>query len=96
MSKKGKRTYTLEFKQQTVALASQIGYAKAGRELGVPVANIHGWNKQIGKNGQAPLKSVKFDYEAEYKKAHKENIELKKINIILKSAAAFFSQDHLK
>jgi transposase-like protein len=32
----------------------------------------------------------------EFRRIQKENEKLKKVNQILKSAAAFFSQDHLK
>jgi ribosomal protein S18 len=45
------------------------------------VSNIHGWNKQLEKNVQVPLKAAKFNYEAEYKILQKEITELKKINI---------------
>jgi transposase len=98
MSKKVNRTYTVEFKQQSVALAGEIGYTKASRQLGVSVSNIYGWEKQLAKAGvkAAKSKSNKIDYEAEYKKLQKEHAELKKVNTILKAAAAFFSQDHLK
>lgn len=98
MGKKGSRTYTVEFKQQTVALAEDIGYAKASRQLGVNVSNIYGWKEKLKESGSMPInrKENQINYQEEYRRLQKENAELKKINIILKSAAAFFSQDHLK
>jgi transposase-like protein len=45
------------------------------------------------KKSDSKSKSV---LEAENKRLQRENEELKKVNYILKRAAAFFSQDHLK
>ena len=41
-------------------------------------------------------KKVKVNYEEENRRLQAENAELKKVNHILKAAAAFFSRDHLK
>lgn len=98
MRPKHTRKYTLEFKQQAVQLAKQLGSAKAAAEkLGIPEANVYSWrnNKKVvgsmGVNvstGDAP--------EEEIKRLRKEVEDLKKVNYILKRAAAFFSQDQLK
>jgi transposase len=93
MGKSKKRVYTLEFKQQAVELASQMGTSQAARQLGVNVANVQRW-KQEGKGSK--LEKSKINIEEENRRLKKENNDLKKVNYILKRAAAFFSQDHLK
>ncbi len=92
------RVYTVEFKKQAIELAASLGsVSKAAEQLGIPDVNIHAWRKRLsaGKNekSQAPVSSPEQD---EIKKLKKENNELKQVNLILKTAAAFFSQDHLK
>lgn len=98
MGKKNNRKYSLDFKKQAVALALDIGYAEAGRQLGIPQGSIHGWKTRLEKNGELPMnkKLDKINLADENKRLQKENVELKKVNTILKAAAAFFSQDHLK
>lgn len=89
-----RKTYTEEFKKQAVELADNVGNVlTAARQLGIRDTLIHGWRKKITKN--YPSKPSVDDLE-EIKRLRKENAELKKVNYILKSAAAFFSQDHLK
>jgi transposase len=92
MVKRARKTYTLEYKQQAVDLARQIGISKTARQLGVGVSSIHQWKKDLK---QADSKQ-EFDKDSEIKRLKKENDELKKVNYILKRAAAFFSQDQLK
>ncbi|MBL7554333.1 MAG: transposase [Bdellovibrionaceae bacterium] len=99
------RHYTPEFKEQSVRLAEELGSAKkAAEQLGIPEANIHNWRVKMINNTlkstsakvSVESKSVKISEDEEIKRLRKENEELKKVNYILKKAAAFFSQDHLK
>lgn len=69
------------------------------RKLGISDGNIHNWRGKLIKSGKvskSDTKSPSETSEEELKRLRRENSELKKANIILKSAAAFFSQDHLK
>ena len=95
MGKKGNRQYTLEFKQQAADLATRIGISRAAEQLGVCVGNVQRWNSET-KNDKPKSQKNLINLEDENRILQKENDELKKINQILKRAAAFFSQDHLK
>lgn len=91
-----KRRYAIEFKQQAVELAESLGSATAAaRQLGISDASIYAWKQKFGKVKTSFL-DVNLPEAEELKRLRKENIELKKVNHILKGAAAFFSQDHLK
>lgn len=96
MAKKGKRTYTLEFKRQAADLAIRNGVQRAADQLGVNVNNIQRWKSELSQKSQIEQKTRKRDLEEEVKQLRKENEELKKVNFILKKAAAVFSQDQLK
>ncbi len=96
MAKKGKRTYTVEFKRQAADLAIRTGVQKAADQLGVNVANIQRWKSETKKDSNSEQKTRKRDLEEALKQLRKENEELKKVNFILKKAAAVFSQDQLK
>lgn len=94
MGKMTKRHYTSEYKQQAVELANKIGVSRTARQLGVGVSTVHSWKKDANKD--QPSKKMEINLQEENRRLHKENEELKKVNYILKRAAAFFSQDHLK
>lgn len=96
MGKVGNRRYTSEFKQQAINLANDIGQSRASKQLGVHVANIQRWKSESEKQNKKIEKTTRWDLEVENKRLLQENIELKKVNQILKAAAAFFSRDHLK
>lgn len=95
MGKSGNRKYTSEFKQQASGLAMKIGSRKAAEQLGVAMQNIDRW-KKLAENQEPQSKKEKVNLEEENRRLVKENKELKDVNYILKKAAAFFSQDHLK
>ena len=102
MGKLLKRHYTLEFKQQAVRLSEEMGsVSRAARQLGLSEANVHNWKSKakLGKlkdsNNNMSVIEVET-VEEEIKRLRKENKELKDVNYILKRAAAFFSQDHIK
>ena len=94
------KQYTKEFKLQAVKLAEELGSAvQAGKQLGVPDANIYAWKKRYEGESVTAVKKVEVkpeDLVKENQRLQQEVIHLKKVNHILKSAAAFFSQDHLK
>lgn len=92
-----KRQYTEEFKKQAVKLAVELGnITEAARQLGTNDGVIHAWMKKYNVVASGKDKRVEFSESEEIRRLKKENEELKKINHILKRAAAFFSQDHLK
>ena len=100
MEPKKNRKYTREFQIEALNLVKELGsYSEAARRLGISDAILHSWKKKY--NLTLDLKSNKDAAAAvaeteEMKRLRKENEELKKVNYILKRAAAFFSQDHLK
>jgi transposase len=95
MGKTTKRRYNSEFKQQAAELASRIGVHQTARQLGVAVSSVHHWKKNADTK-EPQSKKEKVNLEEENRRLQKEVDELKKVNQILKKAAAFFSQDHLK
>lgn len=98
---KRNRTYTQEFKKQALDLAQELNsIPKAAEQLGIAKMNLYAWKSQadllLTGNSSSEHKSINTDDLEELKRLRKEVQELKKVNHILKSAAAFFSQDHLK
>jgi transposase len=93
-----KRKFTKEFKLQAIELASSLGnISQAARQLGVLESNIHGWKRQLSKVEKIDKTPALSASEAEeLKRLRRETAEQKKVIHILKAAAAFFSQDHLK
>ncbi len=91
------RKYTIEFKQQAVELAKSLGSSKkAADQLGISDVNIHVWTKKLAGEKSPTNEPRQESAEEELKRLRRENADQKKVIHILKSAAAFFSQDHLK
>lgn len=94
--KKRPRVYTEEYKKQAIQLAQDMGSrTAAARQLGITDVNIFNWEKKL-ESGSGEVAALKADESVELKRLRKETLEQKKVIQILKSAAAFFSQDHLK
>lgn len=99
MDKRIKRTFTQEFKIQAMELAEQMGSnEKAAEKLGISSDSIRLWRRKLGRNITKDTRTVAqaMSEAEEIKKLRKQISELEKTNYILKKAAAFFSQDHLK
>lgn len=91
------KNYTDEFKKQAVALANELdSVSRAAAQLGISPVNIYDWKKKLDISVINTNEQVGASDREELMRLRKENSELKKVNHILKSAAAFFSQDHLK
>lgn len=95
------RQYTEEFKIQALELCKELGsYSAAARQLGISDGVLHGWKDKYNFDIKSSVHSKSVIQSVseieELKRLRKENEELKKTNYILKRAAAFFSQDHLK
>lgn len=94
-----KKKYTTEFKIQALELVKQTGsYSEAARQLGINDNLLHAWKKRFNFSLELKDKTVAQSVaETEEVRELKRKIqELEKTNYILKKAAAFFSQDHLK
>lgn len=95
MGMKSQRKYSDEFKRQAVELGKELGATAATRKLGIAEGNIGNWTKKFG-SGPRSKSVIGESPDEEIKRLRKKVVELEKVNTILKAAAAFFSQDHLK
>ena len=105
MGIKKSRQYTLEFKRQAVQLAEELkSGTQAAAQLGIPKASLHTWCTQAKAGTLGGITSGEVvkrpqpqpSFEEENRRLQRELTTLKKVNYILKQAAAFFSQDQLK
>jgi transposase len=98
MEKRKRRKYTQEFKVQAVELSEQLGSFKdAAEKLGISDDSIRLWKRDFEKSSDGTKSISQLASESEeIKRLKKQIINLEKTNYILKKAAAFFSQDHLK
>lgn len=99
MAPRIKKTYTKEFRIEALNLAKELdSYAAAARQLGIEDSLMYSWKRRYNFSIESDSKSAQsaISEAEELQRLRKENEELKKVNYILKRAAAFFSQDHLK
>ncbi len=99
MEKRTRRSFTNEFKVQALELAEQIGSStEAAKRLGIQPERIRVWKRELGRNQGTEKRTVAQSMadQEEIKRLRKQVSDLEKTNYILKKAAAFFSQDHLK
>ena len=92
-----RKTYSPEFKEQAIDLAKEIGARQAAEKLGIgSFQTLSAWirySKKIEEN--TDFKELE-EAKAEIKKLKRELESERKAVAILKDAAAFFCQDHLK
>jgi transposase len=96
------KTYTLEFKQQAIALAQQDGMtiSQAARDLGVSQAGLNRWvnhAKQAELNGRPAFTGrgviALSESEKRIKELERENFILRQEREILKAATKYFAKE---
>lgn len=96
MTKKKRKKYTREFKEEAVKLVTKQGYqiSEAARNLGVHPNMLSRWKREIiGDDGISSGMGNLNDVQAELQRLRKENKRLKMEREILKKAAAFFAKE---
>ncbi len=96
MALKSYAKYSDDFKAQAIRLAGELGQSKAARQLGVTPAVLSYWKrKHVVKKKLSAKEQAEAD-RLELERLRKETAEQKQVILILKKAAAFFSNDQLK
>jgi transposase len=92
-TKRVKKTYTKEFKEEAVSLVLDQGYSvtEAANSLGVTTKVIYNWKQKI--EDQKSGKVLSDDERTELIKLRKENKRLLMEREILKKASAFFAKE---
>jgi len=92
-TKRVKKTYTKEFKEEAVSLVLDQGYSvtEAANSLGVTTKVIYNWKQKIEEQKSGALLSD--DERTELIKLRKENKRLLMEREILKKASAFFAKE---
>lgn len=92
---KTRRTFTRDYKLQSVQLVTEKGYsyAEAARQLGITDAQIRNWKKQFDAAGTKAFPGRGNAIEEEVLRLRAENKRLLLERDILKKAAAFFARE---
>ena len=98
MARKKRRTYSLEYKLETVALVVEQGLSprQVAKDLGLDRSTVGAWVRkaeagELAAPGTSPKTQAQLS--AENKKLRRENAILREEREILKKAAAFFARD---
>ena len=96
MTKRKRKKYTREFKEEAVKLVTEQGYqvSEAARNLEVHPNMLSRWKREILGDDESSFGMGSLnDVQAELQRLRKENKRLKMEREILKKAAAFFAQE---
>ncbi len=97
MVKKKRKTYSREFKKESVALITEKGYsiAEASRNLGVEYSILRRWKMQLSDDSQNafPGKGRLKPADQELRNLRKELERVTEERDILKKALAYFAED---
>ncbi len=94
MSKKPRRRFTAEFKEQAVARLSEPGATKTSvaRDLGISATLLKTWQLEFQAAGSADAVKRQKAEAAELAELRRENRRLKEEVEVMRKASAFFAQ----
>ena len=97
MSQRKRKTYSKEFKQESVRLIIDKGYsiAEAARNLGVDYSVLRRWKIQYEQNPEIsfPGKGQQKPHDAELRRLERKLERVTEERDILKKALAYFAED---
>lgn len=89
--KKERKTYSIEFKEEALKLASKVGVAQAARELGLYESQLYYWRSAAQKKASTSDREITLSAEnARLKRQLAEQAEELEI---LKKAATYFAKN---
>ena len=94
MTKKTRRRFTPEYKEQAVARLSEAGvtYASLSAELGITSGQLKTWRLELLAAGSATAIAQTKAEAAELAQLRRDNKRLKEENEVMRKASAFFAQ----
>ncbi len=94
MTKKTRRRFTPEYKEQAVARLSEPGvtYASLSAELGITSGQLKTWRLELLAAGSATAIAQTKAEAAELAQLRRDNRRLKEENEVMRKASAFFAQ----
>ena len=93
LTKRKNKTYSQQFKEETVALVTEQGYSviEAVSAVGVRLSQIYNWKKRIGDETSGIR--LTGEEREELLRLRKEVKKLKSEKEILKKASAYFAKE---
>jgi len=93
LTKRKNKTYSQQFKEETVALVTEQGYSviEAVSAVGVRLSQIYNWKKRIGDETSGIR--LTGEEREELLRLRKEVKKLKSEKEILKKASAYFTKE---
>lgn len=90
-----RRTYTKEFKQEAVRLATQISARQAAADLGIDATMLRSWVRLLSADGTDAFRGRgnRTAMDAEMTRMRREIAELRQEREILKKAAEFWVKE---
>ena len=94
MTKRTRRQFTSEYKEQAVARVSEPGvtYASLATELGVTSGQLKAWHLELLAAGSAAAMAQTKAEAAELAQLRRDVKRLKEENEVMRKASAFFAQ----
>lgn len=94
MTKRTRRRFTPEYKEQAVARLSEPGvtYASLSAELGVTSGQLKSWHLELLAAGSASALAQRKAEASELAQLRRDNKRLKEENEVMRKASAFFAQ----
>jgi len=94
MTKKTRRRFTAEYKEQAAARFSEAGvtYASLSAELGITSGQLKTWHLELLAAGSAAAIAQTKAEAAELAQLRRDNKRLKEENEVMRKASIFFAQ----